>query len=917
MSPRSTEAPIYPTPARHLSVLGWAVIVTVLISSLVATYAPLIFKSTEPKFIGMLDHWAQSIPNKFYMDYSIQHGEIPLWNPLLFCGTPFAAHPGWHPFYPPDLIRSLLTFNPTPLKTHNGSSLMVALHVLLAGVGMVWLAREHGLSRSAAFVASFTFIFSAAFVHRVCANHFITAVAWAPVLLLVERRLLAAQTLARKLRYGIMGGLLFGLVVLAGPPQITYYTGILVAVYWPLCRLVEIRAPSRAAAKRLPVVLGGDLLALALICLVGALLAAVALLPGVEFAAFSARGANSSVQLGYAREHYSLGQLLKQLVLFTGGNNLFLDWRLAGTGVLLLALAALLHPQRRPVLLYVGLFWLLFDCLLGPPRPLATLVSRFAPFQMGPPARADILACLPLGMLAGFGVDAVTRNARSPIWARLLGQVLLVAVGAFLLTLLAKQVHPHPRLRVSETVVILPEAVVILPALVLLAMVLSGWLRRPQLWRTILTVLVFGDMLTWNYGFTQRLVDARGYKGPIEPLREEHSLWADNRRGVDPHPNRSLFALGAVMNGYDPLFIDRTRQVLCKPGSEKRYARALAAREVTADNYRGLLFLKRNFWLARQYVHGPLPDKNRLFPAATTVFLPEAGRLPIPQVELAQLPQSSMSGNVQTIHLGDAKTLAKVTQSKKPAKGFAKASTTLLKGVDLPPGHSALLLRYTSDCKASLQTFFEEPTTGELIEGKAFQVAPTRNKEKSLEVPMPDFDRFCITVHVNYRTRGGNVAITAADALIDKEDEDCRITILDRRANSVTVQVDDLSDYRVLTFLDADYPGWRAYVDDAPSAIYRADDAFKAVLIPPGSHRIRFVFRPVRVFAGLAISLAALLTSLGVLLWPAAHKERPRQAQPAESPAHLREEDSSQRAFNAPESTETGTNGADDTPSIP
>ena len=38
----------------------------------------------------------------------------------------------------------------------------------------------------------------------------------------------------------------------------------------------------------------------------------------------------------------------------------------------------------------------------------------------------------------------------------------------------------------------------------------------------------------------------------------------------------------------------------------------------------------------------------------------------------------------------------------------------------------------------------------------------------------------------------------------------------------------------------------------------RADDGFKAVEIPSGTHHVAFVYRPVRAFAGIAVSLATL-----------------------------------------------------------
>jgi uncharacterized membrane protein YfhO len=63
---------------------------------------------------------------------------------------------------------------------------------------------------------------------------------------------------------------------------------------------------------------------------------------------------------------------------------------------------------------------------------------------------------------------------------------------------------------------------------------------------------------------------------------------------------------------------------------------------------------------------------------------------------------------------------------------------------------------------------------------------------------------------------------------------------------------------------DLAYPGWTARVDGAPAEILLADGSFRAVAVPAGSHRVEFRYRPISVYAGAAISAAALL---GLLVW--------------------------------------------------
>jgi hypothetical protein len=62
----------------------------------------------------------------------------------------------------------------------------------------------------------------------------------------------------------------------------------------------------------------------------------------------------------------------------------------------------------------------------------------------------------------------------------------------------------------------------------------------------------------------------------------------------------------------------------------------------------------------------------------------------------------------------------------------------------------------------------------------------------------------------------------------------------------------------VLVLADAFYPGWQARLDGAPTPLLRADTAFRAVLVPPGTHRVEMRYRP-RSFR-LGVGLATLAT---------------------------------------------------------
>ena len=85
-----------------------------------------------------------------------------------------------------------------------------------------------------------------------------------------------------------------------------------------------------------------------------------------------------------------------------------------------------------------------------------------------------------------------------------------------------------------------------------------------------------------------------------------------------------------------------------------------------------------------------------------------------------------------------------------------------------------------------------------------------------------------------------------------------------------TVRVEVVADrpaYLVLT--DTWYPGWTARLDGGPVRLWRANHAFRLVRVPAGASTVVFRYRPLSVWAGLAVSAgtAGLVLAAAVLRW--------------------------------------------------
>ncbi len=119
------------------------------------------------------------LPWYIHLGERLRSLDHPGWNPHLFSGTPFAGDPqsGW--IYLP----AMLAFVITPSAT--GFKMMVAMHVIIAAVGLYALARVLGMRPIAALIAATVYL-TGPFLHwnTYCCMIFGQFATWAPVMLL-------------------------------------------------------------------------------------------------------------------------------------------------------------------------------------------------------------------------------------------------------------------------------------------------------------------------------------------------------------------------------------------------------------------------------------------------------------------------------------------------------------------------------------------------------------------------------------------------------------------------------------------------------------------------------------------------------------------------------------------------------------
>lgn len=98
-----------------------------------------------------------------------------------------------------------------------------------------------------------------------------------------------------------------------------------------------------------------------------------------------------------------------------------------------------------------------------------------------------------------------------------------------------------------------------------------------------------------------------------------------------------------------------------------------------------------------------------------------------------------------------------------------------------------------------------------------------------------------------------------------QELKDASVSLLDSSAhiikysaNEVIIET-EMHGNGFLVISDTYYPGWKAYVDDAPKRIYRADYLLRSVYLTEGRHNVHFVYDPISFKLGASISLGTII----------------------------------------------------------
>ncbi len=525
------------------------------------------------------------LPMQVFLKQNLSAGRLPLWNPLIMCGTPCAGNPQTWPLYP---VTALLPF----VSATQFINLTVALHVWVAGLGTYAFARRAlGVGPGPALLAAVTFMFGGQLVSKEQFPNMVQASAWLPWVLLCLHKLLTKK----RLQDALTLGLVLGLQLLAAHVQMTLLTLYLAAAYGvfrhrfpPAPTTVQtgrgVRVGKEGASRSAPtgsfpgtsltprpiqtvVGAGGSkrifpLLLLALVIAFG--LAMGQLLPTLALFRDAARQKLSFAVVD--RFYLPFNQLGNFVLPHLHGNPYYGDWTARGNswetccyvGVLPFGLAlwggsAAFRLKSLDARFWVGVFfvglWMAFGGRGGLYHLAYFVLPGFRSFH--DPARCLLPACFALSLLSALGLEQLRRLNRRRV---LVTGVLLLAFAdlAHFGRTLYPLADPAVLFPVSQNIALVQsDPDIAAHQARILAPTGGVWLRftSPKDFRqaTPNYQTLWADTLTPNLMMSYGLQDAFGYE-PVA-LKNIETASVHAARAFDPKASAKDKAEAAALSG--------------------------------------------------------------------------------------------------------------------------------------------------------------------------------------------------------------------------------------------------------------------------------------------------------------------------------------------------------------------------------
>ncbi|MGH7897780.1 MAG: YfhO family protein, partial [Candidatus Binatia bacterium] len=346
------------------------------------------------------DLWNDRLPARAFVGASVARGESPFWMPGIYTGYPSLAQIEIGTFYPTNLLL-FATLDP-----YTAIAWAQVLPLFIAGLGAFLLARDFALPPEACLLAAGSFALSGFFAAHLRQLNMVDAACWIPLLFLTVERIARREPGRSSLALAAV----WTMQLLAGHPQVSYFTGLVLLPYF------AVRHWQAPVAARGPI--GARLVSFLVPLAVGTLAASAQLLPTIELSRLSAREAGMGLEEAsrYVVSPLNVWTFFKPDLFGDAATDSFrlsgIFWEQYGyLGLLpvLLAIIAVVVERRRPIVRVLATIAVAsYLMVLGKTTPLFgwafTLIPGMSYFRF--PTRFMVFVELALAMLGAFGLAA-------------------------------------------------------------------------------------------------------------------------------------------------------------------------------------------------------------------------------------------------------------------------------------------------------------------------------------------------------------------------------------------------------------------------------------------------------------------------------------------------------------------------------
>jgi len=765
------------------------------------------------------DHALQNFPYRLFFAEGLYDGHLRLWSSSLFCGFPLFAETQGNPLYP--LFPLLYEW----LKPWVAYNLYTVFHYFLAGFFTYILARSFSIRRPGAVVAGLCFMFCGPIIAHTHHTNILVGISYLPLLL----ALIEMTFRRRSLMFAFLLSLVTAVLILGSQPQYIVYNGIACAVFlgWRMFLVASSESPGDGGRQALK--LGA---ACSVAAFLGALIAAIQLVPFAELVSHSSRGAaGGSMAVGTSLPPAQLITLF--LPHYFGTPGLESYWATHETGIyaehtvflgvapLVLATVGAIASKRRKALFLValGIFAFLFSLgINGPMQRLFLSVPGLRSMRF--PGRFAYVLALCVAVLAGLGVQNLFELPEKPLLKRrmaLIGMAVILAVSALVIKMAGSYSAPLRSLSPEEL-----KSALGLPGAG--ADVLYNYLHETlssDIWR--LVVASCGGAWLVLAGVTGSL--PRKYLVALCVLLVfgEMAYFAQPEHAVtDPNLYQEKPRLAQIMEEHGPgrIFhyhwwnagLDATDDIVhpMKQGAAVR----------PEDFQRCLLYLPSNSQMLWD-----IQNVNGFCPLQTQRMKRLLGQ----------------PGNMQTM----------IPYGLSHPLDLLGARYIITADQELPGDY-----RLIEDLGHYRLFENQHALPRAFIVHRAENYSDPDTAVKTLQDPSFDY-------RANILLPEGSDARTHGDGRAEQS-EGARV--IEDSGDSLVLKA-ELERPGYLLLADQFYPGWEARVDGKEVPLLRANYLIRAVHLPAGNHTIRFFYRPWSFTIGWILTIVGLLV---LLVWTAA-----------------------------------------------